>query len=76
MPLNPRSAEVLGDILRATTPVRLAEIAARAGVSERTVKTDINRARRWLEERGYTLSSAGTRRRATICLMILLSEET
>ncbi len=102
MPLNPRSAEVLGDILRATTPVRLAEIAARAGVSERTVKTDINRARRWLEERGYTLSSAGTRglwvncsdeeraallsevrpsvfdtdqrgRRATICLMILLS---
>ena len=61
MPLNPRSAEVLGDILRATTPVRLAEIAARAGVSERTVKTDINRARRWLEDRGYTLSSAGTR---------------
>ncbi len=102
MPLNPRSAEVLGDILRATTPVRLAEISARAGVSERTIKTDINRARRWLEDRGYTLSSAGTRglwvncsdeeraallsevrpsvfdtdqrgRRATICLMILLS---
>lgn len=61
MPLSPRCAQVLGDLLRATTPVRLAEIAARAGVSERTAKTDINQARSWLEARGYALSSAGTR---------------
>lgn len=61
MTLSARAAQVLGDVLRATTPVRLAEIAARAGVSERTVKTDINRARTWLEARGFTLSSAGTR---------------
>ncbi|MFT3886797.1 MAG: PRD domain-containing protein [Arachnia sp.] len=61
MSLSSRSAQVLGDILRATAPVRLAEISARVGVSERTVKTDINQARRWLEARGYALSSAGTR---------------
>ncbi|MDF1489975.1 BglG family transcription antiterminator [Tessaracoccus caeni] len=61
MSLSARAAQVLGDVLRATTPVRLAEIAARTGVSERTVKTDVNRARTWLENRGFTLSSAGTR---------------
>lgn len=59
--LSARAAQVLGDVLRATTPVRVAEIAARAGVSERTIKTDVNRARTWLENRGFALSSAGAR---------------
>lgn len=54
--LSARAAQVLGDVLRATTPVRVAEIAARAGVSERTIKTDVNRARTWLENRGFALS--------------------
>lgn len=38
MPLNPRSAEVLGDILRATTPVRLADDL---GVARNTVLHDL-----------------------------------
>lgn len=61
MALSQRAAQVLGDILRSTTPVRLFEIATRTGVSERTAKSDVNLARTWLEEHGFALSSAGTR---------------
>ena len=59
MSLSPRGALVLSDILSVTTPVRLSEIASRHGVSERTVKSDVNRARTWLERHGFALTSAG-----------------